>query len=230
VITQPPEAIVSDEATPVVFIVDDDASIREAIAGMLESVGVTVRIFSYATDFLELFRQLKPEALGHPKCLILDIRMPRMGGLELQGRLAKWNMHIPIIFISAYGDVTMTAHAMKAGAHDFLSKPFRSQELLDAVESALSYDRLRWKTDAFQRELHERYSSLTSREQAILRLIARGLMNKQIAWELGLSEITVKVSRAQLMRKMGARSVADLIKMEDKLNISELLPRGTTTA
>lgn len=218
-IKQTPEAKASDSAPPVVFVVDDDASISEAIARVLESVGVTARLFPHATDFLDQLQRIKPDACNRPNCLILDIRMPRMGGLELQERLVESNMNIPIIFISAYGDVTMTAHAMKAGAHDFLSKPFRSQELLDAVESALTYDRLHRKTDAFQRELNERYSTLTVREQAILRLIARGLMNKQIAWELGLSEITVKVNRAQLMRKMEARSVADLVKMEDRLSL-----------
>jgi FixJ family two-component response regulator len=210
-----------DGPAPMVFVVDDDPSIQEAIASLLRTIGVETQLFSQATGLLAHLEKLTPDAPDFPNCLILDVRMPTMGGLEAQARLVHADVHIPIIFISAYGDVTMTAHAMKAGAHDFLPKPFRGQTLLDAVQSALAYDRMHRELDQFQRELNERYASLTEREKAILRLISRGMMNKQIAWELRVSEITVKVNRAQLMRKMKAKSVAELVKMEDRLSAHE---------
>ena len=206
---------------PMVFVVDDDPSVQEAIASLLRTIGVRTQLFSQAAQLLAHLATLTPGAPHFPNCLILDVRMPTMGGLEAQARLVNADVHIPIIFISAYGDVTMAAHAMKAGAHDFLPKPFRGQTLVDAVQSAIAYDRMRHELSEFQRELNERYASLTERERAILRLIARGMMNKQIAWELGLSEITVKVHRAQLMRKMKAKSVAELVRMEDRLGAHE---------
>jgi FixJ family two-component response regulator len=206
-----------------VFVADDDSHTREAIASLLKSIGVETQLFPQANDLLVRLEELTPDSPGFPNCLILDVRMPTMGGLEAQTRLVQAKVRVPIIFVSAYGDVIMSVHAMKAGAYDFLPKPFRGQTLLDTVVSALAHDQVRRGLDCFQRELSDRYASLTAREQAILRLIARGLMNKQIAGELGVSEITVKVNRAQLMRKMKARSVADLIKMEDRLNVKESL-------
>jgi FixJ family two-component response regulator len=215
--TQTADAAPSDISTSLVFVVDDDEAIREAIAALLDSVGLTAVLFSQASELLGRISEAVSDLRERPGCLILDVRMPRMGGLELQERLLNLSVAIPIIFVSAYGDVTMTANAMKAGARDFLTKPFRSQELLDAVEAALSYDLHRKESERIKVELNRRYSSLTPRERDIMRLISSGLMNKQIAWELGLSEITVKVNRAQLMKKMNARSVAELVKMEDKL-------------
>ncbi|MFC0401374.1 response regulator transcription factor [Paraburkholderia rhizosphaerae] len=206
---------------PMVFVADDDPQTREAIASLLKSIGVETQLFSRANDLLVRLEELTPDSADFPNCLILDVRMPAMGGLEAQTRLAQAKVQIPIIFVSAYGDVIMSVHAMKAGAYDFLPKPFRGQTLLDTVLSALAHDQRSRGLDRFRRELSDRYASLTARERAILRLIGRGLLNKQIAWELGVSEITVKVNRAQLMRKMKAHSVAELIKMEDRLSFKE---------
>jgi FixJ family two-component response regulator len=217
VTNQTVEEELSDTSASMVFVVDDDESIREAIAALLESVGLKAVLFAHATELLEQIAEVSHDPRRQPGCLILDVRMPRMGGLEVQERLSALHVGIPIIFVSAYGDVTMTAHAMKAGARDFLSKPFRSQEMLDAVEAALNYHRQKKETERVQKELNRRYGSLTPRERDIMRLISNGRLNKQIAWELGLSEITVKVNRAQLMKKMNARSMAELVKMEDKL-------------
>lgn len=222
-IMQTPNWNESKPQSSLVFIADDDSHTREAIASLLKSIGVETQLFPQANDLLVRLEALTPDAPGFPNCLILDVRMPTMGGLEAQTRLVQAKVRIPIIFVSAYGDVIMSVHAMKAGAYDFLPKPFRGQTLLDTVVSALAYDQARRGFDGFQRELSGRYASLTEREKAILKLIARGLMNKQIAWELSVSEITVKVNRAQLMRKMNAKSVADLIKMEDRLSVKESL-------
>jgi len=213
----------SKPRSSLVFIADDDSQTREAIASLLKSIGVGTQLFSQANDLLIELEKLPPDSPGFPNCLILDVRMPTMGGLEAQTRLAQAKVRIPIIFVTAYSDVIMSVHAMKAGAYDFLPKPFRGQTLLDTVVSALAYDEARRGLDCVQRELNGRYASLTAREKAILTLIARGLLNKQIAWELGVSEITVKVNRAQLMRKMKATSVAELIKMEDRLSAGESL-------
>jgi FixJ family two-component response regulator len=206
-----------------VFVADDDRHTREAIGSLLKSIGVETQLFSQANELLMQIETLTPHSPDFPNCLILDVRMPTMGGLEAQTRLAQAKMRIPIIFVSAYGDVIMSVNAMKAGAYDFLPKPFRGQTLLDTVVSALAHDQMRRVVDGFQRELSDRYASLTEREKAILRLVAHGSLNKQIACELGVSEITVKVNRAQLMRKMKAKSVAELIKMEDRLNTRESL-------
>lgn len=213
----------SKPRSSLVFVADDDAQTREAIGSLLKSIDIETQLFSQANELLVRLDNITPDSPGFPNCLILDVRMPTMGGLEAQTRLAQAKVRIPIIFVSAYGDVIMSVHAMKAGAYDFLPKPFRGQTLVDTVVSALAYDEVRREFDCFQRELSERYASLTAREKDILRLIARGWLNKQIAWELGVSEITVKVNRAQLMRKMQAKSVAELIKMEDRLGVHDSL-------
>jgi FixJ family two-component response regulator len=208
----------TSEEVPVVFIVDDDASVREALAGLLGSVGIVVKQFASAIELLGHAECLKLNHSGRPNCMILDIRMPGIGGLELQERLVTSSVHLPIIFVSGHGDITMTVQAMKAGAHDFLPKPFRDQDMLDAVRSALTYDRKHRELERFDSELHDRYASLTPREQAVLRLVTQGMMNKQIAFELSLSEITIKVHRGQLMRKMNAKSLAELVKMDGRIH------------
>ncbi|MFC0401372.1 response regulator transcription factor [Paraburkholderia rhizosphaerae] len=194
-----------------VFVVDDDDSVREALQELLSSVGLRSRTFASAHAFLEF----DDTGTGAPSsCLIVDVRMPGIGGLDLQSLLAQRNRVPPIIFMSAFGDVAMTVQAMKAGARDFLTKPFRDQDMLDAVWSALTYDKWRRAIDKSRESLKERYFSLSDRERALLQMLGDGLANKQIASKLCLSEITVKVGRRAVMRKMRARNFAELIKME----------------
>ncbi|MFP3555481.1 response regulator [Paraburkholderia sp. SIMBA_049] len=207
-----------DSTPPIVLVVDDNASVREAISELLNTVGIVVMRFSSARDLLKQLEDFNHGEIKNANCLILDVRMPGMGGLELQNRLRAAHYNVPIIFISAHGDVRMTADAMKAGALDFLSKPFRSQDMLTSVEAAIEYDHRRREIDKRQNDLLARYSSLTLREKRILDLVAQGLMNKQIACELNLSEITIKVNRSNLMKKMKAKSMAQLVKMETHLN------------
>ncbi|CAM2157304.1 Nodulation protein W [Pararobbsia alpina] len=210
---------VSDKvlAGSLVFVVDDDVSVREAIGSLLESVGIAVEQFEGATDLLARLRMHYAERAGMPNCLVLDIRMPGIGGLELQHHLVALDMHVPIVFVSAFGDISMTVQAMKNGAQDFLVKPFRDQHLLESVQGALRSDQLRRDEDHYAAELRERYTTLSERERRVLALVARGLMNKQIAGELNLSEITIKVHRAQVMRKMKAKTFADLVRMEERV-------------
>ncbi|MCP3460948.1 response regulator transcription factor [Bradyrhizobium sp. CCGUVB23] len=202
----------------IVLVVDDDASMRAALTNLFESVGLQVEAFGSAAEIL----QADPPEL--PSCLVLDIRLPGSSGLELQSDLAKANIHTPIIFITGHGDIPMTVQAMKSGAVDFLTKPVREQDLLDAVQAAIERDRRRRDLEKTVSDLRSRFQSLTPRERDILPLVTSGLLNKQVAGELGLAEITVKIYRGQVMRKMRAKSLADLIKMSEALGISR--PKG----
>ena len=204
----------TEPAAPTVFVVDDDPSVRRAIKRLVGSVGLEVELFESAQEFL---RSKRADA---PSCLVLDIRLPGISGLDFQRELAQANIHIPIIFITAHGDIPMTVRAMKAGAVEFLTKPFRDQDLLDAIQLALERDRARRQQEAEIAALRERFESLTPREREVLPLVVSGMLNKQIAAEIGTSETTVKVHRGQLMRKMGADSLADLVRMAERMGIS----------
>ena len=201
------------EEQAVVFVIDDDEDLRDGLSNLLRSVGLQVRAFGSATDFLE---SKLPDA---PSCLVLDVRLPGLSGLDFQSELIKKNIGMPIVFMSAHGDIPMTVRAMKAGAVEFLPKPFHDQSMLDAVHSALEKDRERRKGIGDTSQLRSSFDSLTSREQEIFAYVASGLMNKQIAAEIEVSEITVKVHRASVMRKMGAKSLADLVRMADALGV-----------
>jgi FixJ family two-component response regulator len=196
---------------PVVFVVDDDASTRQALARLFYSVQLKVEVFASAQEFLQSQR---PDV---PACLVLDVRLPGLSGLDFQAELTKADVRIPIVFISGHGDIPMTVRAMKAGAVDFLTKPFRDQDLLDAVASAIQRDQKRREHEHAVAEMRTHFASLTPREREIMALVASGLMSKQIAAQIELSEITVKVHRSHLMKKMGARSVADLVRMAEAL-------------
>jgi FixJ family two-component response regulator len=198
---------------PTVFVVDDDASTREALARLFYSVQLRVEVFASAQDFLQSKR---PDA---PGCLVLDVRLPGLSGLDFQAGLMTADVRIPIVFITGYGDVPMTVRAMKAGAVDFLTKPFRDQDLLDAVASAIQRDQKRREYENAVAGLRTRFASLTPREREIMALVASGLMSKQIAAQIQLSEITVKVHRSHVMKKMEARSVADLVRMAEALGV-----------
>jgi FixJ family two-component response regulator len=198
---------------PVVFVVDDDVSMRTALSNLFRSVGLRVELFGSAPEFLQ---SRLPDA---PSCLVLDIRLPGPSGLDFQTELAKADIHIPIIFMTGHGDIPMTVRAMKAGAVDFLTKPFRDQDMLDAVSTAIERDRKRREDEKVLADLRALYGALSAREQEVLALVAAGLMNKQIAAEIGLAEITVKIHRGHVMRKMGARSLADLVRMAELLGV-----------
>jgi FixJ family two-component response regulator len=204
------------EAESIVFVVDDDASMRQALTSLLQSVGLRVEAFGSAADFLKKGHAVNGIAAA---CLILDVRLPGVSGLDFQAELAKADTHLPIIFISGYGDIPMTVRAMKAGAIEFLTKPFRDQDLLDAVQLALQRDRDHRIRESAVSQTRIRFEALTPREQEVFGLVTAGLMNKQVAGELGVSEITAKVHRGNVMRKMGARSLADLVRMADALGI-----------
>ncbi len=201
------------ELQPIVFVIDDDPSLRNALTNLFRSVGLRAEVFGSAP---ELLQSKLPDV---PSCLILDIRLPGQSGLDFQTELAKANIHIPIIFMTGHGDIPMTVRAMKAGAIDFLSKPFRDQDMLDAVATAIERDRKRRKDEKIISDLRAHFDSLTPREQQVLALVAAGLMNKQIAAEVDLAEITVKIHRGHIMRKMGARSLADLVRMAEMLGV-----------
>jgi FixJ family two-component response regulator len=198
---------------PVVFVVDDSADVREGLKELLESVGLRCKAFDSPKEFL----QHAPDA--GPTCLILDVRLPEISGLDVQTELARASINIPIIIITGHGDIPMSVRAMKAGAVEFLTKPVREQDLLDAVYGAIEKDRSRLNMELKNRELRARYDSLSAREREILPLITAGLLNKQIAAEVGLSEVTVKVHRHKLMAKLSAKRLPDLVRMVDELGI-----------
>lgn len=202
----------------VVFVIDDDLGMRETLSSLFRSVGLRVEVFGSAREFAQI---KMPDAAS---CLVLDIRLPGVSGLDFQGELLKAGIRIPIIFMTGHGDIPMSVQAMKAGAVDFLTKPFRDQEMLDAVVRALEHDQKRREGEKVVAELRARFETLTSREREVIALVADGLMNKQIAAKLGVSEITVKVHRVNMMRKMKARSVIDLVGMADLLGIRR--PKG----
>lgn len=198
---------------PIVYVVDDDASLREALGSLFRSVGLRVQVFGSA---MELLRGDLPAV---PSCLVLDIRLPGLSGLDLQAELVNAGIGIPIIFVTGHGDIPMSVRAMKAGAIDFLTKPFRDQDMLDAVRSALERDRKRRDEEKAVADLRARFEALRPREREVMTFVTAGLMNKQTAGELGISEITVKIHRGNVMKKMGARSLADLVRMADVLGI-----------
>jgi FixJ family two-component response regulator len=201
------------EAQPTVFVIDDDAELREALSSLFRSVGLQVRALATAPEFLQI---KLPEG---PTCLVLDVRLPGLSGLDFQAELTRAKIDIPIVFMTGHGDIPMTVRAMKAGAVEFLPKPFRDQDMLDAVQAGLERDRGRRKSASETAQLKANFDTLTAREQEIMGLVTAGLMNKQIAGELGVSEITVKVHRGSVMRKMNARSLADLVRMADALGV-----------
>jgi FixJ family two-component response regulator len=204
---------------PIVFVVDDDASVRDALANLFRSVGLRVEVFGSAHEFLQ---SKLPDVAS---CLILDIRLPRLSGLDFQVDLAEAGIHIPIIFMTGHGDIPMTVRAMKAGAVDFLTKPFRDQDMLDAVTAAIERDRTSRNEARIVSDLRARFATLTAREREVMTLVTAGLMNKQIAAEIGIAEITVKIHRGHIMRKMAAKSLADLVKMAQTLGIRRAAPQ-----
>jgi RNA polymerase sigma factor (sigma-70 family) len=202
------------EEQPVVFIIDDDASVRDAIADLLRSVGLTVESFGSTQEFLQRER---PDV---PGCIVLDVRLPGPSGLEFQRTLSNSSIHLPIIFISGHGDIPMSVRAMKSGAVEFLTKPVPEQQLLDAIQTGIERDRARRQEAKVVAELRERFDSLTPREREVFSLVVTGRRNKQIAAQVNLSEMTVKVHRSQIMRKMRAKSLVDLVRMADALGAS----------
>jgi FixJ family two-component response regulator len=201
-------------ADAIVFVVDDDLSMREAIKGLVSLEGLRVETFGTAQEFL------KSERPDSPGCVVLDVELPGLSGLDLQQELAAHGIRLPIIFITGYGDIPMSVRAMKAGATEFLTKPFRDQDLLDAIHQALERDRAVRQHSGGIAELRERFESLTSREREVMSMVVAGMLNKQIGFDLGISEVTVKIHRGRVMSKMGAGSLADLVRMTERLEIS----------
>ena len=203
---------------PVVFVVDDDASVRRGLTNLFRSVDLRAEAFGSASEFLQ---SRLPDIAS---CLVLDIRLPGISGLDFQIELAKVNIHIPIIFMTGHGDIPMTVRAMKAGAVDFLTKPFRDQDMLDAVAMAIARDGKRREDEKLILDLRALFETLTLREREMMALVAAGRMNKQVAAEIGLAEITVKIHRGHIMRKMGAKTLADLVRMAEALGIGPAKP------
>ena len=210
---------VASTEEPIVYVVDDDGSVRDALKNLFRSVGLRVEVFGSAPEFLQ------SKLLDVASCLILDIRLPRLSGLDFQADLARAGIHIPIIFMTGHGDIPMTVRAMKAGAVDFLTKPFRDQDMLDAVTTAIERDRNSRSEARALSDLHARHATLSAREQEIMALVTTGLMNKQIAAEIGVAEITVKIHRGHIMKKMAAKSLAELVKMAQTLGIQRAGPQ-----
>ena len=213
----------SSATEPIVFVVEDDASMGRALSNLFQSVGLQVEVFGAASEMLQ---SKLPDVAS---CLVLDIRLPGLSGLDFQTELAKANIHIPIIFMTGHGDIPMSVRAMKGGAVDFLTKPFRDQDMLDAVVKAIERDRERREADRVVTDLQALFVTLSAREREVLALVSSGLMNKQVAAELGLAEITVKIHRGHIMKKMGARSLADLVRMAETLGIHRAKPSDTQT-
>jgi FixJ family two-component response regulator len=204
---------IANAEEPIVFVIDDDASVREALRNLFRSVGLRVEVFGSTSEFLQ---SKLPDV---PSCLILDIRLPRVSGLDFQAELADAGIHIPIIFMTGHGDIPMSVRAMKAGAVDFLTKPFRDQDMLDAVTTAIERDRNSRDEAKILSSLQALFATLTPREQEVMALVTAGLMNKQIAAKIGVAEITVKIHRGHIMKKMAAKSLADLVRMAQTLGI-----------
>jgi FixJ family two-component response regulator len=202
------------EPQSIVFVVDDDISVREGLSALFRSVGLHVKVFASATEFL----QTRPVPEG-PSCMVLDVRLPGLSGLDFQSELAQTGIQIPVVFMTGHGDIPMTVRAMKAGAVEFLPKPFRDQEMLDAVQTGLERDRERRKRAGDTSKLQANFNKLTPREREVMALVTSGLMNKQIAGEIDVSEVTVKLHRGNVMRKMGAKSLAELVRMADALGV-----------
>jgi FixJ family two-component response regulator len=207
-----PRGVASDEQ-PIVYVIDDDESVRVALTNLFQSVSMRAEVFGSALEFLQ---SSLPDVAS---CLVLDVRLPGLSGLDFQNELAKANLHIPIIFMTGHGDIPMTVRAMKAGAIDFLTKPFRQQEMLDAVAAAIERDRKRREDEKMIAKVRALFEKLTPRERDVLTLVAAGLMNKQIAAEIGIAEITVKIHRGHIMKKMGTRSLADLVRITEMLGV-----------
>jgi FixJ family two-component response regulator len=218
--TERPRASVEPSSVrePIVFVVEDDASMCRALSNLFQSVGLQVEVFGAASEMLQ---SKLPDVAS---CLVLDVRLPGLSGLDFQTELAKANIHIPIIFMSGHGDIPMTVRAMKGGAVDFLTKPFRDQDMLDAVVTAIERDRKRREADSIVTDLQALFETLSTREREVLALVSSGLMNKQVAAELGLAEITVKIHRGRVMKKMGARSLADLLRKAETLGVRRHKP------
>jgi FixJ family two-component response regulator len=216
---EPAASPVQSDDNPIVLVIDDDPDVREGLKALFQSVNLESRTYKSAPEFL---RSKLPDQVS---CLILDVRLPGLSGLDFQAELAKVNVNIPIIFITGFGDIPMSVKAMKAGAVEFLTKPIREQDLLDAVRAAIDRDRTRRKSEEKIQDLRIRFDALSAREQEVMSLVASGLMNKQVAAEIGIVEVTVKVHRHNIMKKLGAKSLADLVRMADALG----LPRSDKT-